>query len=125
MNKHLLKVLDYYKIKKLLEKELFTFSGKEQLKILQPSSDFNLVAQWQTETSEMRNVLESVGRFPLTPLEKDIADDIKQASIQDSVLSAKTLIYIALVLECVHNSQEFFENYLIQSSHCSRRRSLQ
>ena len=109
MNKHLLKVLDYYKIKKLLEKELFTFSGKEQLKILQPSSDFKLVAQWQTETSEMRNVLESVGRFPLTPLEKDIADDIKQASIQDSVLSAKTLIYIALVLECLHNSQEFFE----------------
>ena len=109
MNKHLLEVLDYYKIKELLKKELFTFSGQEQLKNLQPSPDFNLVEQWQKETSEMRNVLERVGRLPLTPLEKDITSDIKQAHIQDSILNAKTLAYIAVVLECFHHSKEFFD----------------
>ena len=109
MNKHVLEVLDYYKIKELLEKELFTFSGKEQLKTLHPSSDFNIVEQWQKETGEMRNVLERVGHLPLTPLEKDITDDIKKAVIQDSILNVKTLAYIASTLDCFHKNKGFLE----------------
>ncbi len=109
MNKHLLEVLDYFKIKELLEGELFTFSGKELLQELQPSTDISIVEQWQKETTEMKNVLERIGHLPFTPLEKDISSDIKRAQILDSVLNAKDLSYIALVLEYSHHIKEFLE----------------
>jgi len=109
MNQHILKVLDFLKIKELLKKELFTFPGKQKLKALQPSADFVLVKQWQNETTEMKNVLELISHLPLIPLEQDIEGDIKQAEIQDSILNAKTLAYIAKNLEGFHQIKEFFE----------------
>ncbi|MDD3657073.1 MAG: endonuclease MutS2 [Atribacterota bacterium] len=111
MNKHLFEVLDYFKIKELLKKELFTFLAKQQLKELQPSSDITIIKQWQKETTEMKNVLEQFGRFPIIPLEKDIEAYIKEAEILDSILSAKTLAYIVKILECFHQTKEFFEKY--------------
>jgi DNA mismatch repair protein MutS2 len=111
MNKHLFEVLDYFKIKELLKKELFTFLAKKQLKELQPSSDITIIKQWQEETTEMKNVLEQSGRFPIIPLEKDIEADIKQAEILDSILSAKTLAYMVKILECFHQTKGFFEKY--------------
>lgn len=110
MDKHLLEVLDFYKIKVLTEKELFTFSGKELLKALEPSPEFSIINRWQEETTEMKNVLERVeGGFLFIPLEKDIREDIKLACIQNSVLSAKVLAYIVRVLECFHRAKGFFE----------------
>ncbi|NLL61264.1 MAG: endonuclease MutS2 [Candidatus Atribacteria bacterium] len=109
MNKHLLEVLDFLKIKELLQKELFTFSGKQELKSLYPSSIFSAVEQGQKETTEMRNILERINPLPLVPLEQDIEEDIKQAKIHDSILSARTLFYIARVLECFHRMKQFLE----------------
>lgn len=109
MNKHLLEVLDFLKIKELLKKELFTFSGKQALKGLYPSSIFAEAEQGQRETTEMRTILELINPLPLVPLEQDIEEDIKHAEINDSILPAKKLVYIARVLECFHGAKEFFE----------------
>nr|ADM95040.1 mismatch repair ATPase [uncultured Atribacterota bacterium] len=107
MNKRLLEILDYFKIKDLLEKELFTFSGKRQLQDLLPSSDFVLVEEWQKETTEMKKIFDELGHLPIIPLEKDITTDIKQAQVQDNILNAQNLVYIARILECCHQVKDF------------------
>ncbi len=110
MDKHLLEVLDFYKIKEFIDKELYTFSGKQLLKNLEPSSELSLVDQWQRETTEMKNILEGIeGGFLFTPMENDIVEDIKLAQIHDNVLSASTLLYIVRILECSHRAKDFFE----------------
>ncbi len=109
MDTHVLKKLDYQKIKELLKEELFTFSGREHLKNLEPSSDFAIVVKWQQETTEMKNILENLHSLPLIPLENDIKEEIKQAQIQDSILTQKSLLYIARMLECFHLTKEFLE----------------
>ncbi|MDD3538807.1 MAG: endonuclease MutS2 [Atribacterota bacterium] len=109
MDTHVLKKLDYQKIKELLKEELFTFSGRENLKNLEPSSDFAIVVKWQQETTEMKNILENLHSLPLIPLENDIKEEIKQAQIQDSILTQKSLLYIARMLECFHLTKEFLE----------------
>jgi len=109
MYTHVLKKLDYQKIKEFLKEELFTFSGRENLKNLEPSSDFAIVVKWQQETTEMKNILENLHSLPLIPLENDIKEEIKQAQIQDSILTQKSLLYIARMLECFHLTKEFLE----------------
>lgn len=109
MDTHVLKKLDYQKIKELLKEELFTFSGRENLKNLEPSSDFAIVVKWQQETTEMKNILEQHSSPPFIPLENDIKEEIKQAQIQDSILTQKSLLYIARMLECFHLTKEFLE----------------
>jgi DNA mismatch repair protein MutS2 len=109
MDTHVLKKLDYQKIKELLKEELFTFSGRENLKNLEPSSDFAIVVKWQQETTEMKNILEQHSSPPFIPLENDIKEEIKQAQIQDSILTQKSLFYIARMLECFHLMKEFLE----------------
>ena len=109
MDTHLLEKLDYQKIKELLKEELFTFSGREHLKNLEPSSDFAMVLKWQKETTEMKNILEKLSSPPFIPLENDIREEIKQAQIQDSILTQKSLFYIARMLECFHLTKEFLE----------------
>ncbi len=109
IQQHLLEKLDYGKIRKLLEKELFTFFGKQQLQYLKPSSDFVLVEQWLKETTEMKKIFEQIGSLPFIPLEKDIIADIKQAKVQDNILSAKSLAYIVRLLECCHQIKDFSE----------------
>ncbi|KUK64149.1 MAG: MutS2 protein, partial [Parcubacteria bacterium 34_609] len=61
------------------------------------------------ETTEMKNILENLHSLPLIPLENDIKEEIKQAQIQDSILTQKSLLYIARMLECFHLTKEFLE----------------
>jgi len=107
MDKHLFEVLNYPKIKELLEREIFTTSGKDHLKYLFPTSDFSLVQKWQKETTEMKNILKTEGTPPFIPL-KDIKKEIKQSEIQSSILTAEALLTIAKVLECLYLIRDFF-----------------
>jgi len=107
MDKHLFEVLNYPKIKELLEREIFTTSGKDHLKNLFPTSDFSLVQEWQRETTEMKYILKTEGTPPFIPL-KDIKKEIKQSEIQSSILTAEALLTVAKVLECLYLVKEFF-----------------
>ena len=107
MDKHLFIVLDYFKIKELLKREIFTTSGKQHLKRVYPSSEFTLVQEWQKETTEMKSILDVEGSPPFITL-KDIEEEIKHSEIQGSILTAEALLNIAKVLECLHLVKEFF-----------------
>lgn len=124
MDKHLFSILDYNKIKKILEKELFTASGKRHLKKLYPSSNIALVRQWQQETTEMKYISEQEGFLPLMNLQ-DIEVDIKQAEIHGAILNANALLKIAKVLECLGLVKDFFhkpsmEEYSLIIRHVSK-----
>ncbi len=107
MDKHLYIVLDYLKIKGILEREIFTSSGKQWLKKLCPSSGFSLVQEWQKETTEMKNILKQEGYLPLMSLD-DIEAEMKQSKIHGTILTPKNLLTIAKVLECLYLVREFF-----------------
>ncbi len=107
MDKHLFVVLDYLKIKELLDREIFTTSGKDHLKKLFPTSEFSVVKEWQKETTEMRSILEVEGSPPFITL-KGIEEEIKHSKIQGSILNAEALLAIAKVLECLYLVRQFF-----------------
>ncbi|MFW6134828.1 MAG: endonuclease MutS2, partial [Elusimicrobiota bacterium] len=107
MDKHLLTVLDYSKIKELLEKSIFTEPGKRYLKKIYPSSDFSVVQEWLRETSEMKDIIKQEGNLPLMPL-SNIDSEIKKTRIQGSILTANIFLSIARVLECLNLVREFF-----------------
>ncbi len=106
MDKHLFTVLDYSKIKELLEKSIFTDPGKRYLKKIYPSSNFSVVQEWLHETTEMKNIIKQEGNLPLMPL-PNIESEIKKTRIQGSILTANTLLSIARILECVSLVRDF------------------
>src|SRR6056297_896473 len=107
MNKHLFTILEYPKIKELLKREVYTSPGERFLKKLSPTSDFSLIQKWQRETTEMKNILEIEGSPPFVALD-DIESDIKHSEIHSSILTAKTLLTISRVLECLYLIKDFF-----------------
>jgi len=107
MNKHLFTILEYPKIKELLKREVYTSPGERFLKKLSPTSDFSLIQEWQRETTEMKNILEIEGSPPFIALD-DIEGDIKHSEIHGSILTAKTLLTIHRVLECLYLIKDFF-----------------
>jgi len=109
MNNRIFEILDYFKIILLLEKEIFTSSGKQHLMKLQPSSNLSKVQQWLKETTEMKEIIKQEGKLPFIPL-TDVESDIKQTTIKGRILSPQKLLLIAKVLECLNIIKEFFNN---------------
>jgi len=106
VNKHLFTILEYYKIKKIIKKEIYTYPGIILLKELHPSKELLTIQEWQQETTEMRNILEIEGSPPFMNLD-NIEDDIKHSRIHGSILTAETLLSIGRVLECLYLVKDF------------------
>ena len=75
MEKETYKIMEYDRIREMLADRASSRIGKEQAKTLEPSSDFDEVAEWLAETTEAVTVLETAmppfgGIFDIRPLLK-------------------------------------------------------
>ena len=102
MEKETYKIMEYDRIREMLADRASSRIGKEQAKTLEPSSDFDEVAEWLAETTEAVTVLETAmppfgGIFDIRPLLKKakmgVVLDLDE--ITDRGLAATDLIALA------------------------------
>ncbi len=68
MNQTSLEILEYNKIKQMLEGFAVSAMGKELIAKLKPETDINIVQNWLKETSEARKLLDKGSSVPLSSL---------------------------------------------------------
>ncbi|MBP0723995.1 endonuclease MutS2 [Bacillus sp. RG28] len=105
-----LRVLEYDKIKDQLLKHASSSLGKEKVKALEPSTDFDEVVELQEATDEAVNVIRLRGNVPLGGL-SDIRMQVKRAEI-GGTLSPSELIAISGVTYAGRQMIRFVEGLL-------------
>ena len=93
---HVLRVLEYEKMKKQLLEHVASSLGREKIHALRPSTDVTEVEKWQLETAEGVEVLRLKGHIPLGGI-NDVKAEAKRAQIGGG-LSAQELMNISSTL---------------------------
>ncbi|WP_099301441.1 endonuclease MutS2 [Bacillus sp. Marseille-P3800] len=104
---HVLRVLEYGKMKSQLMTFVASSLGKQQVQALKPSINMEDVQLMQNETGEMSTVIRLKGHIPLGGI-SDIKPHVKRAAI-GGVLSASELTEIAGTLYGSKQLNYFFE----------------
>jgi DNA mismatch repair protein MutS2 len=107
MQQKALKVLEFEKVKEQLLGHASSSLGKEKIKHLLPSINFEEVVNLQAETDEAANVLRLKGNVPLSGIH-DIRAHIKR-SIIGGVLSPFELVQIASTIHTSRQMKRFVE----------------
>lgn len=107
MQQKALKVLEFDKVKEQLLELAASSLGKEKIRALAPSTDFNEVVRLQAETDEAAGVLRLKGNVPLSGIH-DIRAHIKR-SVIGGVLSTHELIQIASTIHTSRQIKHFIE----------------
>ncbi|PMC37096.1 endonuclease MutS2 [Bacillus sp. UMB0899] len=118
MQQKVLHVLEYEKVKEQLIKHASSSLGKERVKVLVPSSEYEEVAVAQEQTDEAAKVLRLKGNIPLGGL-VDIRATVKRARI-GGMLSSVELIEVAGTLYAGRQMKRFIEKMVeeeIELSH--------
>jgi DNA mismatch repair protein MutS2 len=105
MQQKALKVLEFEKVKEQLFEHASSSLGKEKVKQLFPSTDFEEVVKLQAETDEAANVIRLKGNVPLSGIH-DIRAHIKR-SVIGGVLSPIELIQIANTIHASRQMKRF------------------
>ncbi|WHY76401.1 endonuclease MutS2 [Neobacillus sp. WH10] len=108
MQERALKVLEFTKVRELLLEHAASSLGREKIKHLVPSTDFNEVVRLQTETDEAATVYRIKGNVPLSGIH-DIRAHIKR-SVIGGVLSPLELNQIASTIYASRQIKRFIEN---------------
>lgn len=108
MQQKALKVLEFHKVKEQLLEHAASLLGREKIKSLVPSSDFEEVVKLQAETDEAATVLRLKGNVPLSGIH-DIRAHIKR-SVIGGVLSSYELIQIASTIHTSRQMKRFAED---------------
>ena len=104
---HVMRVLEYTKMKKQLLDHVASSLGREKVEALVPSTELEKVQQWQEETSEGVEVLRLKGHIPLGGI-KDVKTEVKRAQI-GGALSASELVDISSTLYGGRQMKAFIE----------------
>lgn len=108
MNTKYLTILEYPTILERLSSFAKTYVGKEMIKNLKPSFDYDEVCHLQLQTAQAVKLVYQYGTPPISDFEKlDIA--IKKLNSASS-LSAKELLEVATVFKIASNMQSYFAN---------------
>ncbi|MBZ5750215.1 endonuclease MutS2 [Metabacillus rhizolycopersici] len=107
MQQRVLQVLEFEKVKDQLIKHASSSLGKEKVKALIPSSDYDEVIISQEQTDEAAKVIRLKGNVPLGGL-VDVRATVKRAKI-GGLLSASELIEVAGTLYAGRNMKRFIE----------------
>jgi len=107
MQDRALKVLEFTKVRELLLEHAASSLGKEKIKHLVPSTDFDEVVRLQTETDEAATVFRIKGNVPLSGIH-DIRAHIKR-SVIGGVLSPHELNQIASTIHASRQMKRFIE----------------
>jgi DNA mismatch repair protein MutS2 len=108
MQERALKVLEFTKVKEQLLEHASSSLGKEKIKQLIPSTDFDEVVKLQAETDEAATVLRIKGNVPLSGIH-DIRAHIKR-SVIGGVLSPFELVQIASTIHTSRQMKRFIED---------------
>ncbi|MBO0960142.1 endonuclease MutS2 [Neobacillus sp. MM2021_6] len=108
MQERALKVLEFTKVRELLLEHASSSLGREKIKNLVPSTDFEEVARLQTETDEAATVFRIKGNVPLSGIH-DIRAHIKR-SVIGGVLSPHELNQIASTIHASRQMKRFIED---------------
>lgn len=108
MDRHSLDILEFYKVKEMLEGRVSSALGLDLIRDLSPSSELSLIHEALCETSEMK-VLLSEG-FSLDGI-SDIRGSIRLVSVEGAVLGPKDLSEIAQTLEGIMRARAFVERF--------------
>lgn len=107
MQDRVLKVLEFTKVREQLLEHAASSLGKEKIKNLVPSTDFEEVVKLQAETDEAATVFRIKGNVPLSGIH-DIRAHIKR-SVIGGVLSPHELVQIASTIHASRQMKRFIE----------------
>ncbi|MFK9091241.1 endonuclease MutS2 [Bacillus salipaludis] len=108
MQERALKVLEFTKVREQLLEHAASSLGKEKIKNLLPSTDFDEVVRLQIETDEAATVFRIKGNVPLSGIH-DIRAHIKR-SVIGGVLSPHELNQIASTIHASRQMKRFIED---------------
>ncbi|MCM3599298.1 endonuclease MutS2 [Robertmurraya korlensis] len=112
MQERVLKVLEFTKVKEQLFEHASSSLGKDKVKALVPSTDFEEVVRSQAETDEAAKVLRLKGNVPLTGI-YDIRMQIRRSAI-GGVLSPLELVQVASTIHASRMMRRFIEDMVEQ-----------
>lgn len=104
------KVLEYFKIKEMLEELVVSSLGQQKVKELEPSSKLEEVVKWQEETDEAVTVFRLKGSIPLQGL-YDLYPHIRRAKL-GGMLSALELVQVAATLSTARQMKKFIDEFV-------------
>jgi DNA mismatch repair protein MutS2 len=107
MHERALKVLEFTKIKEQLFDYASSSLGRDKIKDLVPSTDFEEVVRLQAETDEAATVFRIKGNVPLSGI-YDIRAHIKR-SVIGGVLSSHELVHVASTIHASRQMKRFIE----------------
>ncbi|MCM3725345.1 endonuclease MutS2 [Neobacillus cucumis] len=107
MHERALKVLEFTKVREQLVEHASSSLGRDKIKNLVPSTDFDEVVRLQAETDEAATVIRIKGNVPLAGIH-DIRAHIKR-SVIGGVLSPHELIQIASTIHASRQMKRFIE----------------
>jgi DNA mismatch repair protein MutS2 len=107
MQERVLKVLEFTKVREQLLEHAASSLGKEKIKNMVPSPDFETVVKLQAETDEAATVFRIKGHVPLSGIH-DIRAHIKR-SVIGGVLSPHELVQIASTIHASRQMKRFIE----------------
>ncbi|WP_241138659.1 endonuclease MutS2 [Bacillus mycoides] len=105
-----LRVLEYNKVKEQLLEHTASSLGRDKVKNLVPSTDFEEIVELQETTDEAAKVIRLKGHVPLGGI-SDIRSNIKRAKI-GSMLSPHELIEIASTMYGSRQMKRFIDNMI-------------
>ncbi|MCJ7497006.1 MAG: hypothetical protein MUO78_02570, partial [candidate division Zixibacteria bacterium] len=78
MDEHTLKVIEFDKIKRILELKCLSELGKKKVLHLFPIMEKELISKWQKDTTELKEILQFEENFPLYSI-PDLSDSLRKA----------------------------------------------
>ncbi len=124
MNEKTLRVLEYEKIKKLLDNQVTSKLGKEIVNSLQPSKEYEGIKEMLQETSEAVSLIIQKGNIPMGPI-YDLKQYLRIAEIGSYLYPGQllqvsdTLRTARVIKKFIMGSEEATERYPILASYTS------
>lgn len=108
MNQKILQTLEFAKIKQLLQEQVVTSMGQEEITKLTPISEPEVLNNWLAETEDGLKVLRLRGGIPMPKLE-NIRPHMKRIEI-DANLNGLELAQVGRVLQTTSELTRFFDD---------------
>lgn len=98
MDEHTLKVLEFDKIKNILESKCLSDLGRDKVFSLSPITDEDLISKWQKDTTELKEILQFEENFPLYSI-PDLSPSLRKAEMVGGYLEPKEFLKIEEMLK--------------------------
>ncbi|HVP36113.1 MAG TPA: endonuclease MutS2 [Terriglobales bacterium] len=98
MDEHTLRVLEFDKIKKILDSKCLSDLGRNKVASLFPVTEQELISRWQKDTTELKEILQFEEKFPLYSV-PDLSDSFRKAERIGGFLEPREFLKIEELLK--------------------------